>query len=192
MNGLISLFSLVMVIALTACASLTTMSTKGVDDSDEELLVTVASLAKRGAQAVCNPAALEKQLGIKIAKLVVRRHEPGDGSFTEKQETENIVSVSTGAALKGSFIRFRSASTSFCSFGVEVPNFRLCDRDSMRVQMIMGTPVLYGPDSPHGTQRSSMQFEYGSPSSNRTLVVLGDTGQRCANSFAIFSNGEWK
>lgn len=189
MNHLTRLFCLFLMTVLSACA---TSSAKGIEASDDELLATLASLARRGVEAVCNPAVLEKKLGIKMGSLVVRKHEPGDGSVIERQESEDLTSVSKGVVLKGSFRRFRSASASFCSFGVELPPPHFCDPASERTQAIMGVPVQYGPDAPHGPQRGSIKYDFGQAGSGQRLVVLGNAAQRCANGFVLISDGEWK
>lgn len=192
MSRLIRLSSLFLAVVLSACATSVGVSTRGIDASDEELLATLASLARRGTEAICNPVVLEKELGIKIGPLVVRKHELGDGGLIERQTSEDLTSVSRGVTLKGGFLRFRSASATFCSFGVQLSTPHFCDPASERTQAIMGVPVQYGPDSPHGPQRGGIEYDFGRTESGRKLVVLGDVAQRCANGFVLISDGEWK
>lgn len=192
MNYLRCLSSLFMAIALSACATPAGVSAKGIDASDEELLATLASLARRGTDAICNPAVLEKELGVRIGELVIRSPGPAGGDSLLHQETRDIRPVrDVGQIKEGGYKRVKSPVTSRCHIYIKFPVERLCKWWSPQVSSVMGVPLTIGPTSPHGSQRGAVLFVY-KLGVKETLVGLGDEGQSCANGFGISSEGDWK
>ena len=138
MNLLARLCAFLVISVLVACSSFSETVAKGIESSDEKLLSTLASLARRG-EAACNRSTLERELGIQIGVPVVFMHDAGDGILVERQTTEEIFLTSKGTPLNGTMLRFRSASASYCSFGVQfLGTSRLCNSASQKTQAILG------------------------------------------------------
>lgn len=192
MNDLVRVLGLLLPFVLSACATTAGVSMIGIDASDEELLATLASLARRGTEAICNPVVLEKELNIKIGEIKIERPGAEGGDYIDHQQAIGIAPVrDTGQVKNGGFMRFRSAVTSRCHIYVQFSTRRLCKRDSIQVASIMGVPLVLGPESPHGPQHNAVMFVYEA-TGKKTTVGLGDNGQACANGFGISSEGNWK
>lgn len=188
MNYLARLFGMLLPVVLSACAT----SVKGIDASDEELLTTLASLAKRGTETICNPVILEKELGIKIGALVVNRPGPQRGDYIFDQEAKELRPVrDTGQIKTGGYVRFRSPTASFCHVNIQFSTQRLCKLNTPQVASAMGVSLTIGPVAPHGPQYGAVEFVYNG-GGKRTVVGLGTEGKFCANGFNISSEGEWK
>lgn len=192
MNYTIRLFCFSLLAVLSACVTSAGVSAKGIDGSDDELLATLASLAKRGTEAICNPAVLEKELGLKIGELEIKSPGPAGGDPLLHQQARDVrPSNDTGQIKEAGYKRVKSPLTSHCHIYIQFKEERICRWWVPQVARVMGVPLTLGPVPPHGPQRSAVLFVY-KMGEQETVVGLGDNGQLCANGFGISSEGEWK
>lgn len=178
---------------LAGCSSLAGAQPRGVDASDDELLVTLANLARRGTEAICNPTVLEKELNIKIGKLETQSFEVVRGEPVLRQTTSDVrAAIDTEKIKEGGYMRFRSSISRRCHIYIYFSSPRICNKFSEKTASIMGVPMSIGPYPPlPGPQYGAVMFVYGFGEA-KTRVGLGDTSQLCANGFGISSEGDWK
>lgn len=170
------------------CAACATPHAAGVDADDDELLRTLANLARQGTDALCDPKLLEQELAIRIGKL---------DSYTgpnviKSERTETISPVSgTPAFSRAMYWKFHSKERSSCSLEIRFSDRRLCDMDSERVQRILRSAVEYGPPVPGGTARG-YGYAFKPNSGSDSGLAFGLSDRPCANGFEISAEGDWK
>ncbi len=187
------LFFLLLVFSQAACTQARTAAVlKGVNAGDEELLATLASLAKRGSDAVCNPAVIENELDIKLGEFKIDKTPSLAGQPREAQWTDAVTSPPFGRPFKSArYYRGRSNGVSSCQIGISFFETRLCDTDSKKTQKIMGTNVEYGPWAYNVPIRSHF-YSYQTTSGLTSSIKVGSSDRNCASEFTLTTNGEWK
>jgi hypothetical protein len=176
---------------LTACTGLSKAASKGVDASDDELLATLASLAKRGTTAVCDPAVLEKELGIKFGVFKIDKTPSLAGAPREHQWTEELASNLDGKAFKhADYYRGRGTEGASCQIYIHFTVDRLCNTGSDSVQKIMGESLVLGSPSPHGSS-SPYEYHYKPIKGASAVISFGFSEQKCANGFQLTTKGIW-
>lgn len=169
-----------------------TVSPKGVDASDDELLRTLASLAKRGSDAVCNPATVEKELGIKFGEFKIDKTLSLAGEPREGQVTDAVTNLLSGRPFKAArYYRGRSNQDSGCGLNIQFYEQRFCYASTTRVEELMGAPAEVGPARPHGTGYGYF-YQYAALNGNISVVWVGQSDGSCGSAFRLTTNGEWK
>lgn len=193
MRFLLKFFTAFTALSLCACSAVSTSTNgKGVDASDDELLATLASLARRGASAVCDPSLIERELGIKLGEFRIDLTPSLTGTTREHQWTDEVTSVMNGKTFKsGRYYRGRGAEGASCHLTIRFNELRFCDVWSQRIQKIMGESIVMGSPSPHGFQQA-YEYHYRPANGETAVIYLGLSGQKCANEFALTTKGVWK
>jgi hypothetical protein len=193
MRYFVKLFTALIIVFLSACSGVSTAAShKGVDADDEVLLATLASLAKRGASAVCDPVVLERELGIKLGQPEIESSIYFDGTPREYQLTRSIVWASTGKVFE--FAGYRRSSggmTGSCQVWIRFSFNRFCDVSSARVQKIMGMQLAITPYIPHRTDFPYV-YKFESTTGEKSEIELGLSSTRCANQFELTTTDKWK
>ena len=161
-------------------------------DKADELLATLASLARRGASAVCDPRVIERELGIKLGEVKVDTTPSLAGARREHQWTDEVTSAMNGKTFKSArYYRGRGAEGASCHFTIRFEEQRLCDVSADRIQKIMGESLVMGSPSPHGF-RQAYEYQYKPDNGEAAVIYLGLSGQKCSGEFALTTIGEWK
>jgi hypothetical protein len=179
----------------TGCSVPASTQSHGVDASDEELLLTLASLARRGAEAVCNPQMLEKELNIKMGPTVVKIYPASDGKQIEVQETKNIYSEQRGDVFEtATYSRVRSPGRrSDCRLEIIFRESRLCAAAAAHTQALLGTQTIISDPPMHSIGYGyGYNYRYETATGVESRIRLGHSNQQCANGFSLTSNGEWR
>ena len=164
----------------------------GVDASDDELLATLASLAKRGSEAVCNPSIVEKELGIKLGEFKVDKTPSLAGEPREARWTDTVSRSLSGKSFAiARYYRSRSVNGSGCGLIINFLEERLCYPTTKHLEQIMNTPVLEGPAKTHGTGYGYI-FKYAPNKNELAEVWVGQSDGSCSSGFRLTTNGEWK
>lgn len=189
------LLPLIVLLAITqpACTQVPSANVqKGVNASDDELLATLASLAKRGSSAVCNPAVIQKELGIKLGEFIIDKTPSSAGEPRESQRTRDVTVVPNGTVFKAAeYLRAKDIYGSVCSIHIDFLAERLCDTDSIRTSKIMGVAVEYGPWAQHLHIRG-YSYNYKSADGVQSSVSFGSSRDVCSSKFKLTTNGVWK
>lgn len=187
------LMVVLLVFTQLACTQLpNAASQKGVNASDEELLATLASLAKRGSDAVCNPAVVEKELGIKLGEFRIDKTPSLAGEPRESQWTDQIAPASGGKIFRSArYIRGRSNSGASCQIRISFFEDRLCDTALEKTQKIMGVAVKSSAFASHGDFYAYF-YEYVPITGRSSEISVGLSNRKCANEFTLTTVGEWK
>jgi hypothetical protein len=160
----------------------------GIEATDDELLRTLATLARQGTDALCDPRLLEQHLAIRIGKL----ESFSSPNVLASERTESISSLDDNLVIaRAMYWRFRSAYRSTCSLEIRFRDSRLCETDSARVQALVGEQVEYGPPIPGGVVHGH-GYLFKPRSGSSSSLSLGLSDKRCANGFEISAEGEWK
>ena len=193
MKNLLLAMVALLVVSQPACTQVPHASVqKGVSASDDELLATLASLAKRGSVAICNPAVIQKELGIRLGEFRVREPIASTAGQSLSQRTYDITAVSGGKAFKAAeYLRARGSYGSVCAIDITFFEERLCDAHLEKAERIMGVPVEYGPWAQHLHIRT-YSYNYLSAGGEKSSVSFGSSRDICSNKFSLTTNGEWK
>lgn len=193
MKLLLNIFMTWMLLCVAACSGVSNSATvNGVDASDDELLASLASLARRGTNAVCDPAVLERELGIKFGAFSIDKTPSLSGVPREHQWTDEVASALNGKTFEsGRYRRSRGTEGASCQLRIRFDSLRFCDAWSDRIQKIMGVPLVRGSPSPHGID-SPYEYHFKPINGETTVIYLGASNQKCANGFALTTTGEWK
>lgn len=177
---------------LLMLASCSVISAKGVDGSDEELLATLASLARRGTSAVCDPKVIEKEFGIKLGNLILEQREGTPNQQTVYEYTDVVISAISGQKYAlARYSRWQNLERGSCRLAIKFAEQRLCNAATTSAEKILGVPVEFGPASPHGTDVGYNYF-YKPSSGTKSSIYLGQSNSKCANQFELTTIGEWK
>jgi hypothetical protein len=164
----------------------------GLPDSDDELMIAIATLAKKGPKAICNRAEVEETLGIVISDIVVLNRDLNTPDEIRRETAKSIRSKNRSTPFRSAgYLRFSSKATSLCRLAIELDEGRLCDRTSPKAMQVMGSGYLSSSVTQHMPPNSaSVIYKFGSEED--TVVALGPIGQKCGNWFSIDVEGIWK
>jgi hypothetical protein len=176
---------------LASCSGFAGKS-NGLPDSDDELMIAIATLAKKGPKAICNRAEVEETLGIVISDLVTKNEDLNTSNAIRDETSTSIRPKNRSTSFSSAgYIRFSSKSTSFCGISIKLDEARLCDRTSPKAQQIMGSGYLLSPVTQHVPPNSaSVMYKFGKE--EEVKVYLGPIGEKCGNWFSINAKGIWK
>ncbi len=176
----------------SACSSTSAFGSKeGVSASDDELLATLASLARRGTTAVCDLKVLERELGIKIGELKLERRKFQGVFHTDYYYTDSIAAINDQVEVADSRFSRSQNNDPSCYLYIEFRQKRLCQTGNDRTEKIMGTSLVRGPTTPHRSDYGYYYF-YKPSSGNSSEIYLGQSSTECASRFSLTVKGEWK
>lgn len=180
---------LAIVVALAAgCTTTSAQVIASSDRSQDELLSILARIAREGATTICSPRSLERALDVQIGKPDLHiGPEVLDQPIVD--ETSSVISVGTKTRVRGIYQRFRSATTTTCSLGLELLSV-LCDVNSAHVRQVMGEQPREGIASPHRSD-SAIEYAYTGADGTQTEVILGSAAARCTSKISLHATGEW-
>jgi hypothetical protein len=164
----------------------------GLPDNDDELMIAIATLAKKGPKAICNRAEVEETLGIVISDIVTKNEDLNTPNAIRDETSTSIRSKRRSTLFSSAgYVRFSSKTTSRCYLSIKLDEGRLCDRTSPKAMQIMGSGYLSSSVTQHMPPNSaSVIYKFGSEED--TVVALGSIGQKCGNWFSINAKGIWK
>lgn len=190
MKLLLNIFMTWMLLCVAACSGVSNSATvNGVDASDDELLASLASLARRGTNAVCDPAVLERELGIKFGAFITDKPDSEIARQLQRvhQYTDEIFSNSKSKAIESArYVRSSGLDGRGCQLSVRFSDQRFCDAWSAQIQKIMGVPLVRGSPSPHGIDYP-YEYHYVPVNGETAVIYLGASNKKCANEFSLTS-----